>query len=176
MRIEFYNEFGGRRGSSTFLNETTLTIANAASPNDAWRPHELSAVAPAGAVEARLALVFQQQNNAGGAVHIDNVSFLNTRLNPAADFDEDGDVDANDLSVLQQNMGNAGSVGDANGDRAVDGGDFLIWQRDLGQNVTPPSTQAAPVAVPEPISAAMAVAALARLLARPASPATPASH
>ncbi len=174
MRIEFYNEFGGRRNSSTFLNEATLTIANAASPNDMWRPHELSAVAPAGAVEARLALVFQQQNNAGGAIHVDNVSLLNTSLNPAADADEDGDVDADDLSLWRQHFGSeTGPIADADADGDVDGADFLVWQRQLGQSVMPLGGQAANGAVPEPWGAVMAAVALVRLILFPSAPSRP---
>jgi MYXO-CTERM domain-containing protein len=41
---------------------------------------------------------------------------------------------------------NAG--GDADGDGDTDGGDFLIWQRELGANLSPAAASAA--AVPEP--------------------------
>ncbi len=42
--------------------------------------HELEAVAPAGAVEARLTLVFGQASNEPGAVHIDAVEFSRIQM------------------------------------------------------------------------------------------------
>jgi beta-glucanase (GH16 family) len=172
MKIEFYNLFGGRAGSSALLDDVTATIANAASPNDQWRAHELTAVAPPGAVEARLAFVFQQQGNAGGAVHIDHVSFVNSRLTPAADADGDGDVDADDLGLWLEHYGSDSELAaDADGDGDVDGGDFLVWQRELGLGTAASAAQIAGAAAPEPWGAALAVAALARLITQPA-PAT----
>jgi hypothetical protein len=51
----------------------------------------------------------------------------------AADFDEDGQVDAADLAAWQLGPGLASGAlhyqGDANADGRVDGADFLIWQR-----------------------------------------------
>jgi beta-glucanase (GH16 family) len=178
MRIEFYSDFGGKRNSSTFLNEVTSTIANGSSAVNLWSPHELTAVAPAGAVEARLSLSFLQPGSAGGAVHIDNVSFLNTRFNPAADADEDGDVDGDDLSLWQQNYGAAANLaGDADADGDVDGADFLTWQQQLGAGAASPSgEETSAAAVPEPWSAAMAAAALVRLLSLPRAAAAPKSR
>jgi hypothetical protein len=49
-----------------------------------------------------------------------------------ADFDEDGDVDGDDLLVWQTNYTMAGAShtdGDANDDGRVNGRDFLIWQK-----------------------------------------------
>jgi hypothetical protein len=76
----------------------------------------------------------------------------------AADFQEDGDVDAGDLDRWKMHHGTspsaAHSQGDADGDGDVDGGDFLVWQRQLGSG-----TSVAPSgAVPEPASTAMAIA------------------
>lgn len=74
----------------------------------------------------------------------------------AADFDEDGDVDAADLTAWENNYGLSGSAehyhGDANGDLRVDGTDFFIWQTQYGQGV--PLTPAL-TSVPEPSSALM---------------------
>jgi beta-glucanase (GH16 family) len=169
MKIEFYNDFGGRFGSSAYLSQVQSTIANGSSPVNQWMPNELSAVAPAGAVEARLSLTFLQPSSAGGAVHIDNVSFLNTRFNPAADFDEDGDVDGDDLGLWRQNFGaEAGLAGDAEGDGDVDGSDFLTWQRQLGDSQFL-NTAAASAAVPEPWGFGMAAVAFIRLLTATAS-------
>jgi hypothetical protein len=48
-------------------------IADATTPTDAWQEHALEAVAPEGAVEARLTLVFGQAANAPGAVYVDAI-------------------------------------------------------------------------------------------------------
>ena len=68
-----------------------------------------------------------------------------------ADFDEDGDVDGDDLARWRDgfqvtlDMASHGD-GDADGDHDVDGADFLAWQRQFGS----PATTAATAAVPEP--------------------------
>jgi hypothetical protein len=77
----------------------------------------------------------------------------------AADFEEDGDVDAADLERWKLHHGTspsaAHSQGDADGDGDVDGGDFLVWQRQL--SVASEDATAAGVAVPEPAGATMAI-------------------
>ena len=68
-----------------------------------------------------------------------------------ADFDEDGDVDGDDLNNWQTGYGMGGAShmdGDANGDGRVDSADFMIWQRQVGLGVSP--LVAAVSAVPEP--------------------------
>lgn len=74
----------------------------------------------------------------------------------AADFNEDGAIDAADLARWRAGaaaqFGAAGAAhkdGDANGDRAVDGADFLLWQQQYaaaGQETAP---------IPEPPVAAL---------------------
>ncbi len=165
-KIEFYREFGGKYGSSSFISEVVSTVADGQSPNDEWRTHELSAAAPGGAVEARLSLVFLQQGSAAGAVHIDNVAFVNPRLAIPGDADGDGDVDADDLGLWRQQFGGQGPLSaDADGDGDVDGNDFLVWQRQLTAGLT--AAQAVTAAVPEPWGVAMALAACARLFRAP---------
>jgi hypothetical protein len=77
----------------------------------------------------------------------------------AADFDEDGSVDGDDLAAWSSNFGLAGVAekddGDADLDGDVDGADFLVWQQQLG---TLPSI-AATASVPEPASAWLALCA-----------------
>jgi beta-glucanase (GH16 family) len=168
MKIEFYSDFGGRHGSSAFLNEVTTTIADPASPKDTWRLHELSAVAPANAVEARVALVFQQSaSNGGGAIHIDNVSFRNLNLPTLADANGDGRVDGADMMLWQQKMGTADPEGPADGDfnydGEVDGADLDLWEEQSGTGPEP-ADQGAGVTIPEPSAAAITLTGIAGLL------------
>jgi T5SS/PEP-CTERM-associated repeat protein/autotransporter-associated beta strand protein len=62
-----------------------------------------------------------------------------------ADFDEDGDVDGDDLVQWQGDFG-ANALSDADDDGDSDGHDFLEWQRQLGSV----AAMAAPSPVPEP--------------------------
>jgi beta-glucanase (GH16 family) len=164
MKIEFYNAFGARPGSSALLGAATqtLTIANGSSPQNAWADFILNAVAPAGAVEARLSIIFNQSGNAGGAVHVDDVGFVNARLADTADFNLDGSVDGDDLTLWKAGVGADSGAdradGDANGDGAVDGADFLLWQRQSS-----PASSAEPVGapVPEPVAVLHGAAAVA---------------
>jgi T5SS/PEP-CTERM-associated repeat protein len=68
----------------------------------------------------------------------------------AADFDENGTVNAADLTKWKAGFGTAvGAMhmqGDANVDGRVDGSDFLIWQRQLGGVAVEDAT----IGVPEP--------------------------
>jgi hypothetical protein len=71
----------------------------------------------------------------------------------SADFDHDGDVDADDLTQWKGDFGlNDDSDADSDGDS--DGADFLAWQRQLGS----PSSLAAS-SVPEPGALALIAAA-----------------
>jgi hypothetical protein len=82
----------------------------------------------------------------------------------AADFNNDGHVDAADLSIWQTNVGFAPAThgdGDADGDGTVDGADFLTWQRQM----TGPASAAAATFVPEPMSWQACLTALAFLAA-----------
>ena len=75
LKIEFYSVANGTYGTSDMLGENALDVLDAAAPPDAWTEAALQAVAPAGTVEARIALVFEQNGNAGGAALIDDVTF-----------------------------------------------------------------------------------------------------
>jgi hypothetical protein len=83
----------------------------------------------------------------------------------AADFDEDTDVDGDDLADWETGFGITGTAehgdGDADEDADVDGHDFLVWQRQNGSD----QAVVAGAPVPEPGAAALAAGALGGLLA-----------
>ena len=83
----------------------------------------------------------------------------------AADFDEDGDVDGDDLVRWRNNFGTGTThmQGDADGDLDADGHDFLSWQRELGSG--PPVT-AASAPVPEPATLVLMILAAASMCAK----------
>ena len=84
----------------------------------------------------------------------------------AADFDEDGDVDGEDFLIWQEGFGTPSGAekidGDYDNDGDVDGDDFLGWQTEFGSG-----GNAAAVAVPEPSSILLLLAALSLLLTGP---------
>jgi beta-glucanase (GH16 family) len=167
LQIEFYNQFGAKADTSAMLDREILTIANGSSANNAWQDFSLTATAPANAVEARIALVFKQMNNGSGAVHLDNVKFLNLSTLAAADFNLDGIVDAADLAAWQNGYGmSTGATredGDADDDGDVDGRDYLIWQ----QQISAPEPVSS-LSLPEPSTSwAMAWVFLQSLVSRP---------
>jgi alpha-glucosidase len=73
MKIEFYNHWGEYFAGPAMLGAEERAIADSTTPVDVWQDHALEAVAPAGAVEARLTLVFGQAGDALGAVYVDAV-------------------------------------------------------------------------------------------------------
>ncbi len=84
------------------------------------------------------------------------------RQRPFADFDEDGDVDAEDLTAWTERAGLWTGLNDADGDDFQTGADFLYWQQQLGE--TPPS----PADFDAAIDAALAASATA--IPEPATP------
>ena len=84
----------------------------------------------------------------------------------AADFNENGFVDGEDLATWQTNFGLAAgatkSIGDANLDGAVDGGDYLLWQ----QQFNAASAALATSGVPEPAAAAMLLLGMTLVIRR----------
>ena len=81
-------------------------------------------------------------------VLVDNVTFDGATSFSPADFDTDGDVDADDLTIWQAAYGSAPG-GDTNSDADSDGADFLTWQ----QEHTGAGAVAATGSVPEPSTA-----------------------
>lgn len=82
----------------------------------------------------------------------------------APDYNRDGIVNGDDLTVLRNSLGQTGTslAADGNRDGVIDGSDFMIWQRTLGWDVG----ILAATSVPEPGTLAMGALALAALARR----------
>jgi hypothetical protein len=91
------------------------------------------------------------------------------RQRPFADFDEDGDVDADDLKAWKERGGLWFGMNDADGDDFQTGADFLYWQQQFGE--TPPNPAdfdaainaalgATATAIPEPATLTLLAAAV----------------
>lgn len=100
MNFDYFSVPHGEFGSPEFLGSDSITLANGNSPNNVWLTRQLNAVVPAGAVEARCVLVFGQSNNAGGAVHVDDVNFSVVSSVLLGDVNLDGAVNFLDIAPL----------------------------------------------------------------------------
>jgi hypothetical protein len=75
LKIEFYDRWGDYFGGPAMLGAKEIRIVDGSTPNDVWKSYELLAEVPAGAVEARLSIVFGQAAKEPGAVLVDAVEF-----------------------------------------------------------------------------------------------------
>lgn len=92
---------------------------------------------------------------------------------PYADFNLDGVIDSKDEQILKSNMGMLTGAtfeqGDTNGDGAVDGLDFLLWQQSLGTATSLSAfsdLSTSGTSVPEPATSILVTAILASALMR----------
>ncbi|MEM7626895.1 MAG: glycoside hydrolase family 16 protein [Planctomycetota bacterium] len=155
LKIEFYDRFGGVFGSDDQLGEVELTLFDGASPEDEWVREELEAVAPEGAVEARVVLVLGQRNNAAGAVWIDGVTLAVVEPSLVGDYDGDGFVSQADLNLVLLNWGESVLPAEWTATDQFDG--EQISQNELNAVLLNWGSGTAPVlnaaAIPEPTSA-----------------------
>jgi beta-glucanase (GH16 family) len=170
MKLDYYSQAGAAFDSPFYLTGQSkgILIGDANTANDTWMSHTLEDVAPAGAVEARLAFVFIQPGLDAGAIHIDSVSFQNLSLTPSADADGDGDVDGADFLRWQRHVGRqdttAPAQGDFNFDGRTDEADLAQW---TSQFSSTSAAVGASTAIPEPGGAALLLGLLPWLHARP---------
>ncbi len=129
---------------SMFVNDTfVLTDGFVDGPASTFTDADIAAIAAGGDTVSR---------NATGTAYFDN--FLVRDISPA-DFDIDGDVDADDLATLEAAYG-LSDAGDTDGDGDTDGTDFLFLQRDFDG----PAPLSAVASVPEPSSLAILLVAM----------------
>lgn len=86
---------------------------------------------------------------------------------PFGDYDNDGVVDGNDLLGFESTFGETVAIGtaaDGDSNRQIDGGDFLVWQRNLGSGVEASSSAGA--VIPEPASCVLLLPLLFLTLGR----------
>ena len=123
IKIDYYRKQHGLFGSADYIRSDSVSLANSLTANNQWHTRELVSTVPQGAVEARLVLLFIQPDNAGGAVHVDNVQFgLEEEPTILGDFDTDGDVDVDDINFYTNNLGQPASFNpdmDLNNDQLI---------------------------------------------------------
>ncbi|MCA9260486.1 MAG: hypothetical protein KDA61_14840, partial [Planctomycetales bacterium] len=99
--------------------------------------------------------------------YLDDTLTLSVVAGLASDFDQDGDVDSDDLAAWEIGFGTASGAlsqqGDADGDGDVDGTDWLILQREFGSQI---ASSIATSAVPEPSAWLLASAGIASFCRR----------
>lgn len=141
------------RLTNAFLpaSNDTLTILNAAGGlfgvfNNATSGQRLSTLDGTGS--------FKVNYGIGSPYNQNQIVLSNFQPTLTADFDNDGDVDGNDLGIWKTSMeADDDANGDADGDGDSDGGDFLLWQRQF----TGETSQLSAANVPEPSSTLMAL-------------------
>lgn len=138
----------GQPGPAANPGIESLPFLNSASPTNTWQFTHAQGVAPAGTKEVRLFALFVDEN--AGTVYVDDVQAL-----LAGDFDEDLDIDGDDLTIWKGANPQSADA-DADGDHDSDGADFLLWQKSFGLG---PTVVAA--TVPEPASGLLLAIGLA---------------
>ncbi len=152
MALEFYSAFGADRNSGDFLEEIVEIVIDGSSQENIWINNSIEAIAPAGAVEARLAFRFNQPGFDNGAVWIDSASLVITPAGLEGDFNDDGIVDAADYTVWRDNFGatdESSLNGNGSGSGGVDEADYDLWVSNFGETLDVESSSAS---VPEPSS------------------------
>jgi beta-glucanase (GH16 family) len=120
--IDYFSEQHGEFGSPQYLGADSVTLANGNSVNNQWLTQQLNSTAPAGAVEARVGIVYGQSNNAGGAVYVDDVNFsIDAPPVLLGDVDLSGDVNFLDISPFIAVLSSGGfqAEADCNQDEEV---------------------------------------------------------
>lgn len=176
LTLQFCNAANTVIGSVNFspgTNQTETPIYDGRDTNmiqDEWVQYAVNGIAPAGTAYARLNLFFIQlvlppAGPQGGAVWFDNASLVrltNSAPPENADFNGNGFVEGGDFLIWQRNFGSTtpATPGDANSDGAVNATDFAIWKSKFGS----PAATAAAAGVPEPGTFLLAAATVGSLM------------
>jgi glucosylceramidase len=147
VKLEYYSEFGASHDSVALLGETVAVIADADAELGNWEPYELTDVAPAGAVEARLVLFFDKTTPATGAVYLDAISLTSVPL-LTGDYDGNGVVDAADYTVWRDNFGTTNKLPNDPIGGTISESQFVQWRTNFGATNAIQRTLAS--AIPEP--------------------------
>ncbi len=91
LQIEYYRRAHGRLGTGDYIRTDVIRLADGTSPESSWLQNEIRSNVPSGAVEARVVLLFTQENNQRGAVHVDDVFFGGRGATTLSWHGEDGD-------------------------------------------------------------------------------------
>lgn len=110
---------------------------------------------PSGGNEDALHMLFGEYWNDVGATYPNNRGYVVEFSVLPGDFDVDGDVDGGDFLVWQRHVGEEGALvpGDGNRDGVVDGVDLQQWRENFGETA---AGEGAGAAVPEVSGAALA--------------------
>jgi len=111
--------------ANTAISAVETTALTASSPLNTYVQAAVEATAPAGAVRARLSMVFVQTANLAGAAFFDDVVFERVASGCPADFNGDGTADPDDLAdYIGCFFAPACGEGDFNADGAVNPDDL----------------------------------------------------
>ncbi|MEO0530996.1 MAG: hypothetical protein AAF266_10550 [Planctomycetota bacterium] len=143
MRAEFYDLFGlggfAEDGEQIFFdpaNDPGFDTETFTNPDfeDKWIEAAIETTVPIGAEFARVAILFDQVNNAGGLAFIDTVSIVNLsdETPELGDFNFDGELTADDLRMLTLAVDGdllpADDRFDLTGDTELTGEDIAAWE------------------------------------------------
>ncbi|MEM9752763.1 MAG: glycoside hydrolase family 16 protein [Planctomycetota bacterium] len=169
MKIEFYDRVGGDYNSSDLLGEWVETVLDGNTTDTDWTQRSLQAIAPEGAVEARLVFSFLQPDNQAGAAWIDAATLTLTEPGQtpalAGDFNDNGQVEQADLNLVLNNWGRSAGPIPPEGWNNTQGLTGLVDQDELNAVLNNWGSAASPdlqgFAIPEPA----AISTIASLLA-----------
>ncbi|NOZ38622.1 MAG: hypothetical protein GXP24_00165 [Planctomycetes bacterium] len=167
--LAFDNFNGSTQFNGTFQALGSQTVSNASLRQVSSRilAHEIGHNAGLQHISQSSNLMLSDDPN-GTAEERLTSSQINTALQsgfvasyqPPGDFNGDGAINGEDLTIWKNGFGRPGANGDANGDGDVDGADFLILQDNLHMVAT---LQSDTLAVPEPSSFVLAMTLIALL-------------
>ncbi len=128
LKVEFYSQAGAAYGSPFLIEELTHVIADTGMEEDTWLESELTGIAPDGAVEARLVLLFSQPaSNPGGAVFVDSVTFTARQLCPADLAEPFGVLDLADINLFILAFLSRDPIADLDGNGVYDLTDITLF-------------------------------------------------